>query len=497
MAPPPDEEEGSNLRTLLLDATHSDDDAKAAGPLARVSSDERGAHCHQEEKEDVTLRSTLLALALPLYAPMLLLFTAWGLVTPVLPLFALSLGASERTVGLITSCRPLGSLLSILPSGALIARGGARSAVLSGATVYTLACLWGAASDNLLHLGASRVLAGMGYSLYSCAQQVYVRYTVPSQFRGRVLASVGGTYRLGGLVAPLFGGVVAQQLGFRAVFLLQTAISALALPFIAFKMRGSTAAASAGQDTQARRVPLGDGEEQPSLRSFFVERKMEVGSAWMATILMSMLRSVRDLLIPLAASAAGFSRSRVGFVTAASYAGDTLLFPVGGWLMDNVGLWAAGASSSAIMACGMLVLSTGPTSATRIWLASIFTGVGNGLSSGIVMALGSNIAPEDSRAGPVIASYNFIAALGGVIGPAVVGAVAGGYGLGVGAGLATVWACMSALWWGFLLPRPALKGREAGWQPRGEGPMPAAEPQPGDGGQDTEPPVESGVRASS
>ena len=361
MAPPPEDEEGSNLRTLLLDATHSDDDAEAAEPVAPVPCDEHGAY---EEKGDVTLRSTLLALALPLYAPMLLLFTAWGLVTPVLPLFALSLGASERTVGFITSCRPLGSLLSILPSGALIARGGARGAVLSGATVYTLACLWGACSDSLFHLGASRVLAGAGYSLYSCAQQVYVRYTVPGSFRGRVLASVGGTYRLGGLVAPLFGGVVAQQLGFRAVFLLQTAISALALPFIAFKMR-SNAAASAAQETHARRVPLGDGGEQPSLRSFFVEHKMEVASAWMATILMSMLRSVRDLLIPLAASAAGFSRSRVGFVTAASYAGDTLLFPVGGWLMDNVGLWAAGASSSAIMACGMLVLSTGPAPAVE------------------------------------------------------------------------------------------------------------------------------------
>ena len=483
MAPPPEDVEASNLHALLLDATHSDDDGDAgSGPAAPVPID--SAHC--VEKEAVTLRATLLALALPLYAPMLLLFIAWGLVTPVLPLFALSLGASERTVGLITSCRPLGSLLSILPSGALIARGGARGAVLSGATVYTLACLWGAASDTLFHLGASRVLAGAGYSLYSCAQQVYVRYTVPAQFRGRVLASVGGTYRLGGLVAPLFGGVIAQQLGFRAVFLLQTAISALALPFIAFKMRSRDTAAAAGQDTHARRVPLdsdGSAQEQPTLRSFFVEHKLEVGSAWMATILMSMLRSVRDLLIPLSASAAGFSRSRVGFVTAASYAGDTLLFPLGGWLMDNVGLWAAGASSSAIMAGGMLLLSTGPTSAPRIWLASISTGVGNGLSSGIVMALGSNIAPEDSRAGPIIASYNFIAALGGVIGPAVVGAVAGGYGLGVGAGLATVWACMSALWWGLLLPRPALKGREA--QQRGGQPTQAVAVT-GDGGQNAD-----------
>lgn len=447
-----DDESRHSYTPLLLDGAASDDaheeEEQALPPCVEPA-------VAVSPTEAPTLSRTLLSLTLPLYAPMLLLFIAWGLVTPVLPLFALSLGASERGVGVVSSARAFGSVLSILPSGVVIARGGARTAVLSGAAVYTLACLWGAAAESLFDIGASRVLAGMGYSLYSCAQQVYVRQVCPPQFRGRVLASVGGTYRVGGLIAPLFGGVMAQRLGFRAVFIVQTCISALALPFIALKMQDRKSAAVDRRATTAGQEPSTACEamEERTLRAFFRQRWREIGNAWTATILMSMLRSVRDLIIPLAAARAGFSRSTVGFVTASSYAGDTLLFPVGGWLMDKQGCWAAGAAASTIMAAGMLLLSTPDLSAGQIWATAIATGTGNGLSSGIVMALASNIAPEDHRAGPIIASYNFIAALGGVIGPVIVGAVAGSHGLDGGAALSTAFAVMSALWWGLLLPK--------------------------------------------
>ncbi len=441
-------------RPLLLDADEQDEPEDAGGAAAADA-------CVPHE----TLWSCLHALLLPLYAPMLLLFFAWGLVTPILPLFATSLGASTAGVGVVSSARAFGSLLATLPSGVVVQRGGVRAATLSGATGYFLACGWGGAATGVPSLALSRVLAGAGYSLFSLAQQTYVRQRVPAHFRGRVLASVGGAYRVGGLLAPLAGGLLAQHVNFRAVFALQAAVSAAALPFIALRMRSSPAQATS-QAASSDAAAGGDSPSPPmSLRSFLRENWRSVGAAWTATLLMSIVRSVRDLLIPLAAAAAGFSRASTGYVTAASYAGDTLLFPLGGYLMDAYGCWLAGAAASGIMALGLLPLalpaSTGAHATAMVCIAAVATGTGNGLSSGIVMALASNQAPSDDRAGPFIASYNFVAAVGGVLGPIIVGELAQVAGLRAGAAAAAATAVLGCAWWGLALPHPPRQSKAA------------------------------------
>jgi len=84
--------------------------------------------------------------------------------------------------------------------------------------------------------------------------------------------------------------------------------------------------------------------------------------------------------------------------------------------------------------------------------ASVIMGIGNGFSSGIVMALGSDCAPSHC-AGPVLATFNFVNAAGGVLGPLVIGAIAS-TSLGAGADASATIAIAGALWWLFCLPRP-------------------------------------------
>jgi MFS family permease len=300
-----------------------------------------------------------------------------------------------------------------------------------------------------------------GYSLYSLAQQTYVRLSVPPRFRGRVLASVGGTYRVGGLLAPLCGGVLAQRFGFRPVFAVQLLACAPALPLIAFSMHAPLAPAAPSSGAAA--APASDAA---ALKAFLRANWRAVGAAWVATLLMSLVRSVRDLLLPLASQAAGLSRAQTGYITAASYAGDTLLFPIGGLLMDRHGCWLAGAVSCGTMAVGLLPLTTAVSGAAagaargHLLAAAIITGVGNGLSSGIVMALGADMAPAH-LAGSVLGAFNFVAAAGGVIGPLIVGALAQAAGLRAAAFAAAFAAALGAAWWGLMLPRPN-RARDAG-----------------------------------
>jgi len=387
-----------------------------------------------------TLSQAFGVLAKPLYVPMLALFFGWGLVTPILPLFAASFGASASTVGAVSGARAFGSLLSTLPAGASVAQHGVRKTTLYGASVYVAACVWGMVASGAMSLAASRVLAGAAYSLFSIGQQTFVRLTVPKQFRGRILATVGGTYRIGGLLAPLFGGTIAQSAGFRAVFLLQALVSAISLPFITLHMPDSRAATQAGATT---------------LRPFLEANWRPVAASWTATALLSVARSVRDLLLPLAAAQAGLGRAATGDLIAASYAADALLFPLGGWLMDAHGCWLAGMLSCGTMGVGFsLLASAGASGAVgRLFTAGLVLGVGNGLSSGIVMALASAGAPESDVAGPYIASFQFVASLAGVFGPFAAGGLVQERGLKAACGVQVATAVMGAFWWALCLPR--------------------------------------------
>ena len=404
-----------------------------------------------------TLGAAFRLLAFPLYVPMLSLFFAWGLVTPVLPLFAQSFGASVQEIGVITSCRAFGSLVGTLPAGKAVQHHGVRSAVLYGAVAYVLACAWGGLSSGVLSLGLSRCLAGAAYSLFSIGQQTFVRLSVPKEFRGRVLATVGGSYRVGGFTAPLFGGSIAQEVGFRSVFLLQTVISAFSLPFIVKCMPDTRPAPKPAPSTSASADSISIPEL--TLREFIATRWHTVASAWIATLLLSLVRSVRDLLLPLAAAQVGLSRRGTGNLMAASYGADVLLFPLGGWVADVIGLWAGGLSSCGVMALGFGMLAHtlraggSSDSVGALYGAAVVQGAGNGLSSGIVMALASNGAPESAAAGPYIAFFQFLTSISGVLGPLALGRLADARGLGAGATAACVAAAVGSVWWAVALPR--------------------------------------------
>jgi hypothetical protein len=256
--------------------------------------------------------------------------------------------------------------------------------------------------------------------------------------------------------------VLAQKAGFRAVFAVQLLACAPALPLIALSLRREPAAEGAAAAAQPPAAPphAHGGEDASAtasstaaqLRSYIRAHWRPMAAAYAATLLMSIVRSIRDLVLPLASEQAGLTRAGTGFVTATSYAGDTLLFPLGGLLMDRRGVGTAGAASCGVMALGLLLLTTrAHASAGALYAAAAVTGVGNGLSSGIVMALGADMAPAH-LAGAVLSTFNFVAALGGVAGPLFCGALAQAAGLRAAAAAAAAAAAVGSAWWALALP---------------------------------------------
>jgi MFS family permease len=105
---------------------------------------------------------------------------------------------------------------------------------------------------------------------------------------------------------------------------------------------------------------------------------------------------------------------------------DFALFYTSGQVMDRYGrLWAA-LPATVAMALSFLVLAfTHDLPGAEIWLlgCAVVIGIGNGLSSGILLTLGADLAPREDPA-PYLAAWRTLTDLGGALAPLAVSAIA-------------------------------------------------------------------------
>ena len=204
-----------------------------------------------------TAAAAVKALLLPLYLPCFFDSMAMGIIGPTLPLFALSLGASEGVTGIVVSTVALGRLSFSVPGGQLVGRIGEKRAIQLGllvrcpdpsppfhhhpspaacAQVYTCSSVLLALAPSVPVVMLARLLAGGGQQATGVGRQAFCAAAVATHHRGRVVGLLGGVSRIGGIAGPLIGGLMAQLYGFRAAFMLQAALNALGVLLVQLAM---------------------------------------------------------------------------------------------------------------------------------------------------------------------------------------------------------------------------------------------------------------------
>tara|TARA_B100000700_G_scaffold324064_2_gene429292 strand:+ start:497 stop:982 length:486 start_codon:yes stop_codon:yes gene_type:complete len=150
------------------------------------------------------------------------------------------------------------------------------------------------------------------------------------------------------------------------------------------------------------------------------------------------------VLLPLVGVALELSASSIGLLVATGYTADLLLFPVSGMVMDRFGRLAAMVPAYGLLAVGLLLLLLAK-STSGVLTAGLVMGVGNGLSSGSLFTLGSDLAPKEGAAA-YFAAVSLVTDGGRVLGPVLVGAVAGTWGLDAAAATLAGVMALGLLW---------------------------------------------------
>lgn len=195
-----------------------------------------------------------------------LAFLGFGVLIPVVPLYAKRFGASEFVIGLLLASYALMQFIFAPVLGRASDRFGRRSVLLWTIAGNVLAYVVFALAGNLLVLFVARALNGV-MSANVAVAQAYVADTLPEEDRAKGFGLLGAAFGMGLVFGPALGGVFSSE---TVVLLVGDAIPSLAFVVTPYSLPGFiTAGLAAGNCLLvARFLPAtGAGGDEVSIRS--------------------------------------------------------------------------------------------------------------------------------------------------------------------------------------------------------------------------------------
>jgi MFS family permease len=348
-------------------------------------------------------------LVLAVYLPTLILSICTGLLLPILPVYVSTFEVGLGLVGLVLAGEAIGMLMMDIPAGRLLVQLDRKWLMIAGIVLLASSVLMLSWTQTIWQVLVCRLVAGGGAAIWNISRHAYITEVTKRQARGRAIALFGGTNRLGIFIGPVIGGAVAARFGFSAVFYLYSglAISAIVVAWLCVE-RGADVSVAAPN-------PL-------SLWGIVRTHRKVLLAAGAGQLLVQMIRAARQVIIPLYGTAMGLEVDAIGLIMSVSSLVDMSLFYPAGVVMDRLGRKFAVIPSFMLQGVGMALIPLAD-SFVPLLVAACVIGVGNGLSAGTMMTIGSDLAPKDNI-GKFLGLWRLIGDGGSVGGPVIVGAVA-------------------------------------------------------------------------
>lgn len=362
---------------------------------------------------------------LPAYGPTALASLGYGALAPIVALAASDLGAGVTTAALVVGLTAFGQLVGDLPAGAVAARLGERRALLLAGVVDAASMTVAYVAHSLWVLAIAVFVDGLAASVFNLARHAWMTVAIPPRYRARALSSLGGTFRIGLFFGPFIGAALIAAFSLHAVFLFAggtgLAVGALSLtmPDLAETVPPYQSAASSTTAATAATTELQQG--RVTIAGIIRRHWRVLFTVGVGVLMITAARASKQSILPLWSQAQHLDASTISLVFGVASGVELLLVYPGGAVMDRYGWVFVAAPALVLMGVGLAMLPLTHTAATITGAACVM-GVGNGLSSGIVLTLGSDAAPTVGRA-QFLGAWRFLADAGGMLGPGLISLV--------------------------------------------------------------------------
>ncbi len=343
---------------------------------------------------------------LPVICPSSIISIVQQALLVVMPLYVLQIGGSLAESAAILGLKGLGMMLADLPAGLLLSRIGDKRLMLCSAIIFIVALVLMAAFPTPLILMPAAILVGLAYGTWLVARISYITDAAEPNERGRVMALSAGIVRLGNVVGPLIAGFLISIAGYKVTLYFFALNLLLVVWFVALWV-----------PTHLHAVK--QNHRWSAITDVIKDNSHSFKTAGVAAVILTLVRSSRALLLPLMGIALMLDESSIGIAISIGAIIDALLFYPAGSLMDRLGRKPIFITSMMVLGVSLILLPLSQGFITLVLVASLM-GLGNGISAGVIMTLGSDLAPVNNR-GNFIGVWRLLSDIGATSAPIIIG----------------------------------------------------------------------------
>lgn len=338
----------------------------------------------------------------------------FGVMIPVLPLYARSFGVSNLLIGLVISAFAGMRLVTSPFCRRISDRIGHRRTIGIGMWIVGVSSALCGLADNYPAFLAWRSVGGIGSAMFTISATALLLASVPAGMRGRAAGLYQGSFLIGGMAGPAVGGLLAGiSMTAPFFFYAGTLVVAGAIAFTQLHDPASLKSAGPEQITRPLRTVLADIRFQAACLLSF-------GQGWQSF-------GVRSSLVPILI-VAGLSADATwtGIAFAISAVAQGLALGPAGRATDRIGRRPVMIVGSAVAATATLALPLAPSLGSLIAVLCLY-GVGAAaLGTAPTAALGDAARGAGSQP---IAIHSMSSDIGAILGPLAAGLLADSLGM--------------------------------------------------------------------
>ena len=356
---------------------------------------------------DFKLRKIIIAV----YIPAFLTSFCMGMLAPTIPAKVDLIGGTAFIIGLAVGAQGLGEAFFSIPTGLLINKFGNKKIMLIGMAGLSISGSLSGLFQNNLTLYFALFSLGTFYGFFSLSRHSFMTQIVPSEYRGKAFSRFGGINRIGWFFGPVIGGFTAGSIGIDMPFYIISIVALFTTILIFFT-------------TEPTNENLIQSNEikPPTFKETILENKKSFTIGGSGHFIMQFLRQCRHVLIPIWAFSIGLGVEELGLIQSISAAIDmTLFYPVG-LIMDKYGRKWTSVPSIILLSLGFIFM-TYVDSFNGLMLVGLLLGFANGLGSGAMLTLGSDLSPKN-QPGSFLGIWRLFGWSGNSAGGPISGAIA-------------------------------------------------------------------------
>ncbi|GGN28404.1 putative transporter [Lentzea pudingi] len=353
-----------------------------------------------------------------LVAASFIIAVGFGIVAPVLPVYAASFGVGHTAVAALISAFAFVRLAFAPVSGKLVNRFGEPRIYIIGILIVALGTAMSGFSTSYAEMLSWRALAGVGSTMFTVAALGLLIRITPAPMRGRASGMWAAGFLVGNVAGPIIGAGLVP-FGLWVPFVSYGVLLCLAAFVVWFFLRRSTLVEIDRTNTETP-MSVRQAVRHPAYRAALASG---FANGWAVF-------GVRISLVPVfVIEALEHSAAVAGISMSVFAAGNAAMLFLSGKLADTRGRKPVAVVG--LVVGGLATIWMGFTGDLWTFMAaSLIAGAGAGLLNPPQNAVVADVIGARGKGGPVLAGFQMVTDLGAIIGPMAAGLLADSFGFG-------------------------------------------------------------------